>query len=139
MKDTILTFLVAVIFGVALSRIGFTSWDEVHAMFVFSDLRMLLSFMFAVALLIPGWFVLARFTGKIKLSRKIHPGTIVGGVLFGAGWAISGACPSIGMVQLGEGQLGAVWTILGMLLGNAIYSWVHPKFFGWSTGSCLDE
>lgn len=139
MKDTVLTFAVAVIFGAVLSRMGFSSWDEVHAMFVFSDLRMLFSFIFAVLLLVPSWFVLARFTGKIKMSRKIHPGTIVGGVLFGVGWAISGACPSIGMVQLGEGQLGALWTIVGMLLGNAIYSWVHPKFFGWSTGNCLDE
>jgi len=138
-RERILTVLIGVGFGFALSRIGFASWDEVHGMFTFSDLRLLFTFMFAVALIVPSWFVFERLGMAAWVKRSIHPGTVAGGVLFGMGWAISGACPSIGLVQLGEGQLGAIWTLVGIFAGNALYAWIHPRVFGWSTGSCLDD
>jgi uncharacterized membrane protein YedE/YeeE len=134
-----MTFVVGVVFGIALNRIGFTSWDEVHNMFTFADLRLTLTFAVAVAFLVGSWWGFQRTGRQVGINRKIHKGTIAGGILFGVGWALSGACPSIGLVQLGEGQLGALWTLGGIFVGNAIYAWVHPRYFGWSTGSCLDE
>ena len=134
-----MTFVVGIVFGAALSRIGFTSWDEVHGMFTFADLRLTLTFAMAVAFLVGAWWGFARGGREVGITRKIHKGTVAGGILFGVGWALSGACPSIGLVQLGEGQMGALWTLAGIFVGNAIYAWVHPRFFGWSTGSCLDE
>jgi uncharacterized membrane protein YedE/YeeE len=41
----------------------------------------------------------------------------VGGVLFGIGWALTGACPAVAFVQLGEGRWPAAFTLLGMLAG----------------------
>lgn len=134
-----MTFVVGIVFGVALNRIGFTSWDEVHNMFTLADLRLTLTFAVAIAFLAGSWWGFQRSGREVGIKRKIHKGTIAGGILFGVGWALSGACPSIGLVQLGEGQLGALWTLVGMFVGNAIYAWMHPRFFGWSTGSCLDE
>ena len=135
----VLTLFTGVVFGIALNRIGFTSWDEVHNMFTFSDLRLTLTFALAVVLLTISWFIFEKLGHEVRITRKIHPGTIAGGVIFGVGWALSGACPSIGLVQLGEGQLGALATLGGIFVGNIIYSYVHPKYFGWSTGSCIDD
>jgi uncharacterized membrane protein YedE/YeeE len=63
---------------------------------------------------------------------------LAGGALFGVGWALSGACPSIALVQLGEGQLGALVTLAGIFLGNLAYSAIHDRYFRWSTQSCAD-
>jgi uncharacterized protein len=141
MKATLGAGIVGVALGFALSRIGFSRWDEVHRMFTFQDLRLLLTFMLAVVLLVPTWVLIRKLstTPPRWLPRRIHPGTVAGGVLFGAGWALSGACPSIGLVQLGEGQLGALWTLGGVFLGNYLYSVVHPRYFRWTAGSCVDD
>jgi len=127
-----------VVFGFSLSRIGFSSWDEVHRMFTFADLRLLFTFMSAVVFLTLAWIAIARLTGATWAPRNLHPGTLAGGALFGIGWALSGACPSIAMVQLGEGQLGAGLTLIGIVAGNWLYSVVHERWFRWSAASCVD-
>lgn len=129
---------IGLLMGFFLSRIGFASWDEVHAMFTFSSLRLVLAFLTGVVVLWPTWRFIARRTGARWSPRSIHRGTLAGGVLFGFGWALSGACPSIALVQLGEGQLGAGLTLIGILAGNFLYSMVHDRFFRWSTQSCAD-
>ena len=138
MKSHLITIALGVAFGFCLSRIGFTSWDEVHAMFTFSDLRLVIAFGTAVALLSVGWVVVRRLRPRDPAfsPRPIHKGTLVGGVLFGAGWALTGACPSIALVQLGEGKLGALVTLVGIFAGNALYAAVHERYFRFSVGSC---
>ncbi|MBK6516766.1 MAG: YeeE/YedE family protein [Polyangiaceae bacterium] len=138
MREPIVVGIIGVGFGFALSRMGFSSWDEVHAMFTFSDLRLLLSFMLSVALLTVSWVLIKKTTGASWPVRGVHPGTLVGGALFGVGWALSGACPSIALVQLGEGQLGGLVTLVGIFAGNFVYSIVHERHFRWSTSSCVD-
>lgn len=140
MRDRTGALFTGLLLGFALSRIGFSSWDEVHRMFTFTDLRLFLAFASGVTLLGLGW-VAVRATAKQPLpwpTRTIHPGTFWGSALFGAGWALGGACPGIALVQLGEGQLGAVYTLVGMFLGNAIYSFVHERFFTWPAQSCSE-
>lgn len=138
-RDVASTLLVAFTLGFCLSRIGFSSWDEVHRMFVFADLRMTLAFAVGVAVLVPAWPLLARAQRVRWPRREVHRGTLAGGLLFGAGWALCGACPSIALVQLGEGQLAALVTLAGVLLGNALYGEAHARWFRWDTGSCLDQ
>ena len=140
-RDGFSAALVGIALGFALSRIGFSSWDEVHRMFRFQDLRLFLAFASGVALLSVGWALVRRFSSAkpVWTPRTIHRGTFVGGALFGAGWAIGGACPGIALVQLGEGQLGAAVTFAGMLGGNWLYSVVHERWLEWPTQSCVDE
>lgn len=139
MTARVLNGAVGVGFGFVLSRIGFTSWDDVHRMFTFADLRLLLSFALAVGILTLGWLVLHRLPGSRWTPRPIHRGTLAGGALFGVGWALSGACPSIALAQIGEGQLGALWTVAGSTAGNWLYSVVHERYFRWTIGSCADS
>jgi len=129
------------VLGFALSRIGFSSWDEVHRMFTFQSLRMFLAFVVGVVVLALAWPLVHRFSKSAPRwsARPIHRGTLVGGLLFGIGWALSGACPSIALVQLGEGQAAALFTLTGIFVGNWVYSWAHERFFRWSAGSCIDD
>jgi uncharacterized membrane protein YedE/YeeE len=135
------TLLLGLALGLALSRIGFTSWDEVHRMFIFADLRLFLTFITAVVVLALAWRLVASLsrTPPNWAPRPIHRGTLVGGLLFGAGWAVAGACPGVVLVQLGQGQLTALWTLGGIFAGNWLYSVVHERYFRWSTGVCADD
>lgn len=135
------TLALGVLLGFSLSRIGFSSWDEVEAMFMVRDGRLYATFMLALGLLVPGWWLLdRRRPGGVRVTpRPIHPGTVAGGALFGLGWAIAGACPGTVVVQVGEGQLAALLTLLGVFTGNAAYAVVHRRYFRFSTGSCHDD
>jgi uncharacterized membrane protein YedE/YeeE len=141
MRTAVLTLLLGSWMGFALSRIGFSSWDQVHRMFVFDDLRMLLAFMLAVGLLVVAQLSVRRWRpGYLNVTnRPLHNGTLAGGALFGVGWALTGACPSIALVQLGEGQLGALLTLAGIFGGNYLYAVVHERYLRWDLGSCVDE
>ena len=109
--------------------------------FALRDPRLIMSFALGVALLVPGWWLMDRLplAAAAATHRPIHPGTVAGGLLFGVGWAVAGACPGIVLVQLGEGQLAALLTLVGVFAGNAIYALVHRRFFRFSTGSCSGE
>lgn len=139
MKTLFLTWFIGVALGFALSNIGFASWDEVHAMFTFQSLRLVLAFALATGVLLLAWRLISKTTGASWNPRNMHKGTIVGGALFGAGWALSGACPSIALVQLGEAQFGAFITLVGIVAGNFLYSVVHERYFRWSARSCADD
>ena len=141
MNDLPATALLALALGFLLSRIGFSSWDEVHRMFVLADPRLLLAFAFAVIVLMVAWRVVWRLSNPKPgwRPRHVHRGTLWGGALFGVGWALTGACPIVCVVQLGEGQLAAGYTLLGILAGNYLYSRVHERWLRWTIGSCLDD
>jgi uncharacterized membrane protein YedE/YeeE len=139
MRDRLLTVLVGVVFGFVLQRTGFSSWDEVHRMFTFADLRLFFGFCFAVVSLFFLWKVIDRWSSPLSGPRKLHRGTVPGAALFGAGWALSGACPSIALVQIGEGKWLGACTLAGILVGNWLYEPIHARFFRWSQGSCIDD
>ena len=141
MRDRSGALLTGLLLGFALSRIGFSSWDEVHRMFVFADLRLFLAFATGVTVLGGGWLAARALAGRSIPwpSRQIHRGTFWGSAAFGAGWALGGSCPGIVFVQLGEGQLGAGFTLAGMVLGNTLYSFVHERWFTWPTQSCAES
>ncbi len=126
--------------GYSLSRIGFSSWDEVQGMFRFDSMRLFFTFAGGVVLMALIWRVLGRFVDTSIGPRPIHRGSIWGGVIFGAGWALCGACPAIALVQLGEGQLGALATLAGIFGGNALYSIAHERWFRFTTtNSCAND
>jgi uncharacterized membrane protein YedE/YeeE len=130
--------------GFTISAAGFSDWDEVHRMFSLglsdggpsaANLRLIFAFAGALALAFAGFRLLAR-EDKIPV-KPIRKGTILGGVLFGAGWALTGACPGAVLVQLGEGKLLALVTLAGVLAGM----WLHERArraFHWPRHSCVD-
>lgn len=129
--------LVGILMGYVVARIGFGNYDELHKMFVLEDLRMLFAFAGAVAFSMLVFVILSR---RIPRQNKFfQPGTIPGSMLFGFGWAVCGACPSMVFVQLGAGKLPALMTMLGIILGVYLHKKAHSRFFRWDTGSCLTD
>jgi hypothetical protein len=120
--------------GMSLTYIGFADFGELHRMLVFADLRLLFTFAGGVALSFLGFALLAR--GKKLPPKPLHKGTIAGGVLFGIGWAITGACPSVALIHLGQGYLPALATMTGIAVGVWSYRRAHARYFRWSTGAC---
>lgn len=130
----LLTALLGLTMGFGLSRIGFADYAELHRMFVLEDFRLVFTFMGAVGVLFAG---LALIGGRRRFnSRRVTKGTVAGGLLFGLGWVLSGACPAIALVQLGEGKLFAAVTLLGIVAGTWAYPKVHARWFRWAPGSC---
>ena len=139
MRDRMGTIVCGLAFGAILDLAGFTSWDEIHKMFTFADLRLLLGFAMSVAILFVAWRIIAARSTPGWAPRHLHPGVIPGSLIFGAGWALCGACPAIALVQLGEGRWLAGASLAGILVGNALYPAVHRRWFRWSPGSCADN
>jgi uncharacterized membrane protein YedE/YeeE len=126
--------LFGLLMGMCLTFIGFADFGELHRMFVFADLRLLLVFAGGVAVSMIGFALLAH--GKKMPRKHLHKGTVPGGILFGLGWAITGACPSVAVIQVGEGYLPALATMCGIALGVWSYRWAHARYFRWDTGAC---
>jgi hypothetical protein len=53
---------------------------------------------------------------------------LVGGALFGGGWAVMGFCPGTSIGALGEGRWHSVFAIAGMIAGAALYAELYPFF-----------
>ena len=122
------------VFGFALARIGFGDFTEVHEMFVLEDFRLILTFGGGVAASMIGFVVLAKLSQIPR--RRFNPGSVVGGGLFGVGWALTGSCPSIVLVQLGQGHVSALATLAGVIIGVALYRPLHHRYLPWELDSC---
>ncbi|MFB7458156.1 MULTISPECIES: YeeE/YedE thiosulfate transporter family protein [unclassified Streptomyces] len=118
--------------GFTVSNIGFGDYAELNRMFTFQDLRMFLSFAGAVAIIVVA-FALLRVR---RTPGRIHAGVIPGAVLFGTGWAISGGCPAIPIIQVAGGYLPALVTIAGVAVGIWLCRWANARFFHLDRGSC---
>lgn len=121
-------------FGFVLSNVGFTSFDELHKMLTLTDLRMFFTFAGAVMISIVGYAALRRV--RSLPARILHRGTVPGGVIFGAGWAIAGACPAVAFIQLGEGRMWAAVTLAGIALGTVGYTAIHRRWLRFDRGTC---
>ena len=119
--------------GFSLGMIGFGDFGELNRMFTFQDLRMFYTFVGGVVAAAIGFFV---FTKDRPKGAPIHKGVVPGAVLFGAGWAISGGCPSIPIVQLGTGYTPALVTMAGIAVGMRSYRVMNAKYFHFDAGSC---
>ncbi len=125
---------IGLLLGFVLAKIGFADYGQVHAMFLFKDLRLLFVFAGAVGV---GFLAFIIMQQKSLAPRKIlHRGTVPGSILFGIGWALTGACPAIALVQIGQGRAPAIFTALGILFGTWGYRQIHARYLRWDRGAC---
>lgn len=120
-------------FGFSLGNIGFADFGELHRMFTFQDMRMFWTFAGGVIVASALYFALNT---QPRQATSVHKGVVPGAVLFGAGWAISGGCPSIPLVQLGTGYLPAIVTMAGIATGMRLFRKVNARVLHIDAGAC---
>ena len=132
--DYFVHILFGILMGMTLSLGGLSDFEQIHRLFILQNIPLLLVFCAAIGLNMLGFYLLFR---KREIPRKkYNGGTIPGSIMFGVGWAMTGACPSIALVQLGEGKLGALLTVFGIVTGVWIYRAIAAPNFRLDTGIC---
>jgi hypothetical protein len=118
--------------GYVVSNIGFGDYAQLNRMFTFQDLRMFLAFAGGAAIIVVV-FALLRVS---RTPGRIHSGVVPGAVMFGTGWAISGGCPAIPIIQVASGYLPALVTIAGVIVGFWLCRWANARYLHVDSGSC---
>lgn len=125
---------VGIYFGIILVKSEVVSWFRINKMFQFQEAHMYLIIASAVVVGAISLFLLKRLNAKTIFGDEILPeakpfqkGVVIGGTLFGIGWAITGACPGPIYAQIGSGNLLAIVTFLGALGGMFLYAVLQPK------------
>jgi uncharacterized protein len=127
-----LKYLVAgVFFGVVLVKSEVISWFRIQEMFRLQSFHMYGVIGVGVIVGIVSVFLIKKL--KIKTikgesiefqDKKFTKGQAIGGVIFGLGWAITGACPGPLFAQVGTGMSVILVTILSAVAGT----WVYGRF-----------
>lgn len=121
------------IFGFVLSRSGAADYNYIQGMFLFEEFQLYGIIGTAVAITATGLFLVKRYSLKVTgkqlwiESRPGHRGNLYGGLLFGAGWAITGMCPGPVLVNVGEGKLYALAALAGVLVGASAFGALYPR------------
>jgi uncharacterized protein len=121
---------VGIIFGLALTKGEAISWYRMQEMFYFQNFHMYGIFMTAVpigalSIIIIRQLQLRSLDGQVieKPVKQYHHGLIIGGLIFGFGWALTGACPGPLYAQIGSGYLVVLVTFLAAALGTWTYGY----------------
>ncbi|MBI2892459.1 MAG: YeeE/YedE family protein [Deltaproteobacteria bacterium] len=130
---SILHLLLGTMFGWLLSRSGAADYDFIQRMFLFEDIQLFGIIGTAIAVTAPGLYLIKK-RGRTLLGRPIsvapkprHPGNLLGGILFGAGWSITGMCPGPIFVSIGEGKIYALAALAGALVGAGMFGALYPR------------
>ncbi|MCF6296869.1 MAG: YeeE/YedE family protein [Flavobacteriaceae bacterium] len=121
--------LIGVFFGIVLSKAEVISWFRIYEMFKFQSFHMYGIIGSAVVLgIILNYFfkkgIIKTYFGKqitITPKKEGFKKNIIGGTIFGLGWALAGACPGPMFILLGRGVAAILVVILGALLGAFLY------------------
>ncbi|OPY79630.1 MAG: putative inner membrane protein [Syntrophorhabdus sp. PtaU1.Bin153] len=127
MNELIYGLVTGIIFGFLFQKGRVLRYDKQIGALRLLDMT-IVKFMFSTILVAMVGVYLLKDLGMAKLSIKptILGSNIIGGLIFGIGWGILGYCPGTQLGALGEGRWDAVWGILGMLVGAALFAEAYP-------------
>ena len=133
---TLVFFAIGVLFGITLYMSEVSSWFRIYEMFQFNSFHMygvISSALFFGAIIT---FIIKKFKIKsifdnvpiaIPNKEKGWKRYLIGGIIFGCGWAISGACPGPMFSLLGAGFFPIVIVIVSATFGTLIYGLFQSK------------
>lgn len=127
--------VVGIIFGVVLVKSEAVSWYRIYEMFRFESFHMYGIIGTAVGtgiilILISKQFKIKNIEGSlmnVPLKEKGLVRYILGGTLFGLGWALSGACPGPMYILVGTGVFSVFILIFAAILGTYVYGVLKDK------------
>ncbi|RME88825.1 MAG: hypothetical protein D6767_09540 [Candidatus Hydrogenedentota bacterium] len=126
--------LAGIAFGFVLIYSGVSNYDVIRDMFLFRSFHLygvlgvavIVSFLFVQLikkLNIKALLTKEEIDTSITKPDKYH---VIGGLIAGAGWALTGACPGPALAQIGYGTLAGLFTFAGIMLGVYLYG-RNPK------------
>lgn len=120
---------VGILFGIVMSKAEIISWYRIYEMFKFQSFHMYGIIGSAVMLGMASMFFFRKKMVKTFEGQDIHIApkqkglyrNLLGGTLFGFGWALAGACPGPMFVLVGKGVIPILVVIFGATLGAFLY------------------
>ncbi len=127
MRMILYGLITGILFGFLLQKGRVIRYDKQLGALRLIDMT-IVKFMLSTVLVAMVGTYLFKDLGLVKLSIKptILGSVILGGLMFGIGWALLGYCPGTAVGALGEGRFDALWGILGMLVGAGLYAEAYP-------------
>ena len=128
-------FLVGILFGIVMSKAEIISWYRIYEMFKFQSFHMYGIIGSAVLLGMISMLLFRKRMVKTFEGQDIHIEpkekglyrNLLGGILFGLGWALAGACPGPMFVLVGKGVVSILVVIFGATLGAFFYGLLKNK------------
>ena len=127
--------IIGLLFGIILTKSEVISWFRIYEMFRFESFHMY--GVIGSAVVLGALFVqlLKKLDPKTTEGHRIEfkffersiPRYLFGGIIFGLGWALTGACPGPLYILIGNGYSVYIVTILSALLGTLVYGMVRNK------------
>lgn len=127
--------LVGFVFGIVLTKSEAVSWYRIYEMFQFQSFHMYGIIMVAVLTGVIGIQIIKKYelndsTGTpIRIADK-EPSTaryVLGGIIFGLGWALVGSCPGPIFILIGAGFTSVIVVLLGAIIGTFLYGVLKDK------------
>lgn len=126
--------IVGVLFGILFIKAEVISWYRIQEMFHFQSFHMYGLIGSAVVVGALSVFLIKKFNIKTIYGEKIefhdkkfNKGQIYGGLIFGLGWAMTGACPGPLFAQIGTGATVMIVTLLSAVAGTWVYGYFRDK------------
>ena len=127
--------VLGVIFGVTMYKAETASWFRIYEMFNFQSFHMYGFIGSALVVGLIGIQIMKKKEAKdvdgksivIQPKNKSIARYLIGGIFFGLGWALVGACPGPIFVLLGAGVYPIIIVIIGALLGTYLYGIIKNK------------
>jgi uncharacterized membrane protein YedE/YeeE len=126
--------VVGILFGIIFIKAEIISWFRIQEMFRFQSFHMYGVIGSAVVVgmvsvwAIKRWNIKTIYGEQVTFHNKeFNKGQIYGGLIFGLGWAITGACPGPLFAQIGSGATVIVVTLLSAIAGTWVYGYFRDK------------
>ncbi len=134
MMKKIKYLVLGLLFGIVFVKAEIISWFRIQEMFYLQSFHMFGVIGTAVLVGMLSLFLLKKFNIKTLDGEKIiwaektfNWGHVFGGLLFGIGWAITGACPGPLFAQIGSGFGVILLTLLSAIAGTWVYGFFKEK------------
>jgi len=142
----VIGLLAGIVFGFLLQKGGVAKYDVIMGQLLLKDFTVIKIMLSAILVGTVGIYFMKGFE-MIELHPK--PGsigiTVIGGLIFGVGFALLGYCPGTISAAIGQGNLDALLGgFVGILIGSGIFAHLYPKLdrvlkFGWFGEITLPE
>lgn len=127
--------IVGVLFGIVMAKSEAISWYRIQEMFRFQAFHMYGIIGTAVVLGVIGVALIKKFKVRDVEGNHIQffpknksiARYLIGGIIFGLGWALSGACPGPMVVNIGYGFVSFGLVFLFAILGTYLYGAIKHK------------